>query len=66
MVEFDIDLLEGMFIVFGYIYFFCVMLDFLFDFEGKGKDKFFIVCLCVLFLFLDDILKSFLVFFFVM
>lgn len=61
--EFDIDLLEGMFIVLGYTYLFCAMLDSPLDFEGKGKDKFPTVCLCVLLLFPDDISKSLSAFF---
>lgn len=63
LAEFDIDLLEGMFIVLGYTYLFCAMLDSPLDFEGKGKDKFPTVCLCVLLLFPDDILKSLSAFF---
>lgn len=66
LAEFDIDLLEGMFIVLGYTYLFCAMLDSPLDFEGKGKDKVPTVCLCVLLLFPDDILKSLSAFFFVM
>lgn len=54
-----------MFIVLGYTYLFCAMLDSPLDFEGKGKDKFPTVCLCVLLLFPDDISKSLSAFFFV-
>lgn len=63
LAEFDIDLQEGMFIVLGYTYLFCAMLDSPLDFEGKGKDKFPTVCLCVLLLFPDDISKSIQLFF---
>lgn len=56
LAEFDIDLLEGMFIVLG-------LLDSPLDFEGKCKDKFPTVCLCVLLLFPDDISKSLSAFF---
>lgn len=63
MAEFDIDLLEGMFIALGYTYLFYAMLDSPLDFEGKCKDKFPTVCLCVLLLFPDDISKSLSAFF---
>lgn len=66
LAEFDIDLLEGMFIVLGYTYLFYAMLDSQLDFEGKCKDKFPTVCLCVLLLFPDDISKSLSAFFFAM